>query len=62
MLSLTTVTVPLGERLDMTSNRVFRDPLQYYRLCDANGAMNPFTLVEDAGPVLRVPSTSSGGT
>jgi hypothetical protein len=62
MLSVSTVTVPSGERLDATANRVFGDPLQYYRLCDANGAMNPFLLVDDMGPVLRVPSAQSGGT
>lgn len=42
------------ERLDNFTHRVLGDPLQFWRIADANLAINPFDLEED-GRFLRVP-------
>jgi hypothetical protein len=44
-----------GERLDQIANRTLGDPLQFWQICDANNAMNPFALVAEVGCLLRVP-------
>jgi hypothetical protein len=43
-----------GERLDLLANRTLGDPEQFWRVCDANDAMNPNELEEEGRP-LRVP-------
>jgi hypothetical protein len=48
------VTVAEGDRLDLITARTLGDPEQFWRVCDANNAMNPSDLVE-LGRVLRVP-------
>jgi nucleoid-associated protein YgaU len=55
-----TVTVRAGERLDTIAARALGDPLQFWRIADANGAMNPFDLTQ-AGATLVVPSTRLAG-
>jgi hypothetical protein len=47
--------VAQGERLDLLTHRTLGDPLQFWRVCDANNAVNPFDLVEPPGRTLRVP-------
>ena len=42
------------ERLDLFTFRTLGDPLQFWRIADANNAINPFDL-EDDGRTLRVP-------
>ncbi len=42
------------ERLDLFTFRILGDPLQFWRIADANNAINPFDLEED-GDTLRVP-------
>jgi hypothetical protein len=44
-----------GERLDLFAARTLGDPLQFWRIADANAAMSPFDLVSRAGRVLRIP-------
>lgn len=44
-----------GERLDQLTARALGDPTQFWRVADANNALNPFTLAETPGRVLRVP-------
>jgi hypothetical protein len=51
---LAQVTVGARERLDLLTYRTLGDPLQYWRIADANDAINPFDLEED-GRTLRVP-------
>lgn len=51
---LVEVTVTEGDRLDLITARTLGDPEQFWRICDANNAMNPSDLVE-LGRVLRVP-------
>ncbi len=51
---LVEVTVSEGDRLDTIAARTLGDPEQFWRICDANNAMNPFDLVAEPGAVLRV--------
>ena len=48
-------TVAEGERLDQTSaSRYLGDPEQFWRIADANGAMQPDDLVQTPGRRLRI--------
>ncbi|MEZ4734070.1 MAG: hypothetical protein R3E79_43815 [Caldilineaceae bacterium] len=51
---LVEVTVIDGDRLDSITARTLGDPEQFWRLADANNAMNPFDLVAEPGATLRV--------
>lgn len=52
---LTEVTVTVDARLDTIAAIHLGDPLQYWQVCDANNAMNPFDLVAEPGKSVRVP-------
>ena len=52
---LTTVKVAPGTRLDLIAAKLQGDPLQAWRLADANGAMDPTDLTSVPGRVLAVP-------
>ena len=43
-----------GDRLDNLAGRYLGDPEQYWRLCDANGAMRPDDLVDAIGARIRI--------
>jgi len=43
-----------GDRLDNLAAVHFGDPLLFWRLCDANGALRPESLVETVGRRLRI--------
>jgi hypothetical protein len=45
------------DRLDLLAHRYFRDPEQFWRICDANRAMWPEDLVARIGRRLRIPIT-----
>lgn len=49
-----THTVAVGDRLDNLAARHLGDAEQYWRLCDANGAVRPDELVETPGRALRI--------
>lgn len=51
---LTEVTVMAGDRLDLIAARTLNAPEHFWRICDANNAMNPFALTDQIGNVLRV--------
>jgi hypothetical protein len=51
---LTEVTVIQGDRMDLIATRTIGDPEQFWRICDANNAMNPADLME-IGRLLKVP-------
>jgi hypothetical protein len=55
MSLLAEVTVTRGDRLDLIAARTLGDPEQFWRVCDANDAMNPVILTEEPGRTLRVP-------
>jgi hypothetical protein len=58
------VSVGQRDRLDWLATRALGDPLQAWRLCDANAAMNPPDLAQQPGRSLRVPQPGprAGGT
>lgn len=47
-------TVVEGDRLDNITAQYLGDPLQFWRLADANDAMQPETLTETVGRRLRI--------
>ena len=56
---LAEVSVVPDERIDLVSNRTLGDPLAYWRICDANDAMDPQQLMDevagDPNRRLRIP-------
>jgi hypothetical protein len=46
--------VTQGDRLDNIAAKYLGDPEQFWRLCDANGAMRPDALTETIGRWLRI--------
>jgi hypothetical protein len=47
-------TVTEGERLDHIAALYLGDPEQFWRICDANGAVRPEELIETVGRRLRI--------
>ena len=43
-----------GERLDNLAAKYLGDPEQFWRLCDANGALRPEELTESVSSVVRI--------
>jgi hypothetical protein len=52
---LAEITVTQADRLDLITARTLGDPEQFWRVCDANGAMNPPDLTDEPGRIVRVP-------
>jgi len=46
--------VTQGDRLDNITAKYLGDPEQFWRVCDANGAMQPDKLIETIGRRLRI--------
>ena len=46
--------VNASDRLDLVTSRTLGDPQQFWRVADANNAMNPFDLVAEPGKTLRI--------
>lgn len=46
--------VTQGERLDHIAAKYLGDPEQFWRICDANGAVRPNDLLEPVGRRLRI--------
>jgi hypothetical protein len=63
MPQLTEVTVIEGDRLDTITARTLSDPEQFWRIADANDAMDPMELAETPGRRLRIalPQADRGG-
>jgi hypothetical protein len=57
---LVEATVTEGDRLDLITARTLGDPEQFWRVADANNAMNPFDLTAEIGRTLRVPVPQPG--
>lgn len=55
MAVLVEVTVTEGDRLDTITARTLGDPEQFWRVCDANDAMNPDDLTNETGRAIRIP-------
>jgi hypothetical protein len=47
-------TVKQGDRLDNVSNAMMGDPLAFWRIADANRAMDPDELTATPGSTLRI--------
>lgn len=47
-------TVVQGDRLDNLTARYLGDPLQFWRICDANNALRPDDLIDEAGTTIRI--------
>jgi len=47
--------VAQGDRLDLLAYGAYRDPEQFWRLCDANHALRPDDLLAVAGRRLAIP-------
>ena len=60
--ALGTHLVVEGDRLDNLAARYLGDPEQYWKLCDANGALRPDELVEAIGRGLRIALPEGIGT
>ena len=54
MQLLAEVTVVEGDRLDLITARTLSDPEQFWRVADANDAMDPTALTNEPGTRLRV--------
>ena len=54
--------VTKSERLDIITARYIGDPEQFWRVCDANNAMNPdeLTAASKVGQPLRIPMPQGG--
>ena len=52
------------DRLDNITARYLGDPLQFWRICDANAAMTPDQLTDTVGGEIRItlPADVPGGT
>lgn len=61
MTLLAEVPVTQGDRLDLMTARTLGNPEQFWRVADANEAMNPFGLTAEVGRRLRVPLPEAGG-
>jgi hypothetical protein len=59
-----THTVKQGDRLDLLAAKYLGDPLIFWLICDANGAIRPDDLVDTPGRVLNItmPQGVPGGT
>ena len=57
-------TVKQGDRLDLIAAKYLGDPLLFWLLCDANGAVRPSDLVETPGTLLNItmPQGIPGGS
>ena len=47
-------SVRQGDRLDLLAAKYLGDPLLFWLLCDANGAIRPEQLVEIPGTILNI--------
>jgi hypothetical protein len=47
MRQLAVHTLTQGDRLDNITNQYLGDPTQFWRVCDANTAMNPVDLTDE---------------
>ena len=47
-------TVRQGDRLDLIAAKYLADPLIFWLICDANGAITPHDLVDTLGRTLKI--------
>jgi hypothetical protein len=54
LATLQTITIRDGDRLDRLAGQFLGDPTAFWRICDANGAIDPDTLTDTPGRSLRI--------
>ena len=52
--TVATHTVHQGDRLDLIAAKYLGDPLMFWLICDANGAIEPETLVQTPGTTVNI--------
>src|SRR5262249_22722328 len=52
--TIATHIVHQGDRLDLIAAKYLGDPLMFWLICDANGAIRPDDLVETPGSVINL--------
>jgi hypothetical protein len=52
---LSEAVVGTGDRLDLIAARTLGDAEQFWQICDANDALNPWDLVGETGRRVRIP-------
>jgi len=52
--TIATHTVHQGDRLDLIAAKYLGDPLMFWLICDANGAIEPEKLVATPGAILNI--------
>ena len=52
--TIATHTVKQGDRLDLIAAKYLGDPIMFWLICDANGAVRPDALVETPDTVLQI--------
>ena len=52
--TIATHTVHQGDRLDLIAAKYLGDPLMFWLICDANGAIEPEKLVQTPGTVVKI--------
>jgi hypothetical protein len=52
---LAEVLITQGDRLDLIAARTLGEPEQFWRICDANNALDPEELTTVVGRIIRVP-------
>lgn len=58
--TLVDVRLEEGDRLDRVAAATLGAPELFWRICDANGILNPFDLTKGSGSVIKVPMPGSG--
>ena len=54
MTTVTEHTVTQGDRLDNITYYYLGDPLQFWRVCDANNVLSPNELTDTIGRVIKI--------
>jgi hypothetical protein len=54
-------SVRQGDRLDLIAAKYLGDPLVFWIICDANGAIRPHDLVAQSGRVLAITTPQGAG-
>lgn len=44
-----------NERLDLIAYQQLGDPLQFWKICDANNALHPLELIRKPGDEIKIP-------
>jgi hypothetical protein len=60
--TLQSVTIQDGDRIDRVAAQYLGDPLAFWRLCDANGALQPEDLTANPGSTISIPLPAGVGT